>query len=591
MFQQRFSLALLIFLLVSLSGVPQTGLAQPVRERYFPQTGYTLADPFLQFWENTPNALYVLGYPISRPFMEESFTQPGQEYQVQYFERAVLEKHPEHRQPDNQPLVQGRLLGRLLVEGRENERPFQPVPDPGDGSWFPETGHTLRDSPAPFRTFFALHGGLQTFGYPLSEPFEETSQDDGKTYLVQYFERQRMEWHPNLPDTNHEVMLGLLGKELHAQRHAEREAFNTPLAAEENRPKPFIYGYNAMLYHDMAEWQDRKRVLQLASESGVYWIRQHVSWKDLHKQNGDISWGELDELVADVHEAGMNLLLVVVQAPWWATPNGMNGLPTREHFATFADFMGQMADRYQGKVQAYEIWNEQNLACQNGGDCSRSGGIGGRVISPDHYVDMLYEAYYAIKKNDINAIVVSGATASSEMNDPDYAISDTAFLQAMITNPRFRADVIGVHPGDRNNPPDTFWPDNPGPGPGWQQSREFYFRRIEDLRQVMVENGKGNMQMWITEFGWATTNITPGFEYGNQNTFEEQANWIVRAFEKGRYEYAPWVGAMFVWNLNFAISWKGAHNHELHEQASYSVLNGDWTPRPAWYAIREMPKN
>ena len=131
MFQQRFSLALLILLLISLTNVAQTGLAQPARERYFPQTGYTLAAPFLQFWENTPNALYVLGYPISRPFMEESFTQPGQQYQVQYFERAVLEKHPpEYHHPENQPLVQGRLLGRLLVEGRENERPFQPVPDP-----------------------------------------------------------------------------------------------------------------------------------------------------------------------------------------------------------------------------------------------------------------------------------------------------------------------------------------------------------------------------------------------------------------------------------------------------------------------------
>lgn len=352
----------------------------------------------------------------------------------------------------------------------------------------------------------------------------------------------------------------------------------------------FIYGYNAMLYHDMEPWQNRKRVLEISKASGVYWIRQQVAWKDLHDESGSISWGELDRIVQDVHSVGMKLLISVVQAPAWATPNGAHGLPDREHFSHFAHFMGQMAARYRGKVQAYEIWNEQNLACQNGGDCTRDNGTGGRVTSADHYVDMLLVAYDAIKANDPDAIVVSGATASTETNHPDYGMSDLTFMREMLTNPKFRADAIGAHPGNHNNPPDTLWPDNPGREPGWQDSREFYFRRIEDVWAVIEECGKSHLPIWVTEFGWATPNTSKGFEYGNQNTFEQQAEWIVQAFEKAHYEYAPNVQAMFLWNLNFSVAWKGAHNDETHEQASFSIINGDWSPRPAWYAIRAMPK-
>jgi hypothetical protein len=68
---------------------------------------------------------------------------------------------------------------------------------------FPETGHTVSGA---FQTFWQQHGGLATFGYPLTEAFEE----DGRT--VQYFERQRFELHPeNAAPWN--VLLGLLGSE------------------------------------------------------------------------------------------------------------------------------------------------------------------------------------------------------------------------------------------------------------------------------------------------------------------------------------------------------------------------------------------
>jgi hypothetical protein len=51
------------------------------------------------------------------------------------------------------------------------------------------------------------------------------------------------------------------------------------------------------------------------------------------------------------------------------------------------------------------------------------------------------------------------------------------------------------------------------------------------------------------------------------------------------------MGAMFLWNLNFSIPWAQYEGNPLHEQASFSVLNGDWSPRPAWFAIQSIDKS
>ncbi len=600
MFRRAFVVFMLMALTAGLIAVPSPGAAQngvpdtfpPYQVRYFAETGHSAVNYFLEKWKNTPNALFVYGYPISQPFIEESFTEPGKFYRVQYFERAILEEHPEnYSQGNKQFYILGRLMGNKLAQGRGNEGPFQPVGNPGDGSWDDVTQHTLSNSPAPFRNFWLNNGGIEVFGRPISEQFQEVNQADGNTYWVQYFERQRMEWHPDIADPQYQILLGLLGNEYRDANHGGNDSFRSR-PADQSMPRPFIYGFNAHLYGDGTAWQDRNRVLTLSKNAGVNWIRQQIAWSDMHDASGQIFWGELDRIVNDASNANVNLLISVVRSPSWATSNGANGLPAREHFGTFASFMGQMAARYQGRVQAYQIWNEQNRACENGGDCSRDGGVGGRVVDAAYYVDMLAEAYNAIKASDPYAIVVSGAPTSTETNRADIAISDVEFQRQMFTNQKFRdhVDAIAVHPGGQYNPPDAMWPENPGPGPQWQNSREFYFRRVEDIRAMMVQNGMADRQVWMTEFGWATANNTPGYEYGNSISYDLQAQYIARALEKGRYEYAPWMGAMFVWNLNFAVPWRIAGGNELHEQASFGVLNGDWSPRPAYNVIQSIPK-
>ena len=125
---------------------------------------------------------------------------------MQYFERARFEYHPEAPDPYK---VQLGLIGQEIhgVEGRTN---------PAAGlRYFQETGHGVPDK---FLQYWLNNNGVAVFGYPISEPRNEVSLTDGKTYAVQYFQRARFEYHPELPP-GQDVLLGLLGKQLYQQKY------------------------------------------------------------------------------------------------------------------------------------------------------------------------------------------------------------------------------------------------------------------------------------------------------------------------------------------------------------------------------------
>jgi len=343
--------------------------------------------------------------------------------------------------------------------------------------------------------------------------------------------------------------------------------------------EPFAYGFNAMLYYT-----DSARAAKVAAGAGFGWMRQQVFWKAHQREDRSIIWQELDKIVDDVHKAGMKLLLCVVMAPEWATGvPGKSGFPDAAHRGDYAAFVAAIAKRYGDKVAAFEIWNEMNLASENDD----------RPVPPtSDYVDLLVQAYDAIKAVNPKALVLSGGAGPTEWHGGrDVAFSDILFFREMFADPRFwsHTDVVGVHVFGYANPPESMWPETPGPYPDWRDSREFYFRRVEDVRAEMVRAGHGEKQLWMTEVGWATINNTPMHEFGANVTFEQQADYLTRAFNMARTTYSPWLGAMFVWNLNFAVTWQGAGN-PMHEQASYGVLNPDWSPRPAYNALKAMPK-
>ncbi len=84
-------------------------------------------------------------------------------------------------------------------------QPAQPTTAKAGCTYFAATGHNLC---AGFQAYWNKFGGLNIFGMPITEEFQE----NGVT--VQYFERARFEWHPGAWPSHFDVLLGLLGDEV-----------------------------------------------------------------------------------------------------------------------------------------------------------------------------------------------------------------------------------------------------------------------------------------------------------------------------------------------------------------------------------------
>lgn len=166
--------------------------AQTPASQYFPQTGHTVQGDFLRFF-NTRGGLEIFGYPLTEGFIENGRW-------VQYFQKARMEAHPEN--PDQRQVELG-LLGTQLGYG-EPSIPAGEIPPANDPNrrYYSETGHTIVYA---FLDYFDTHGGLDILGYPITE----FKLENGR--YVQYLQRARMEWHPELP-SDQRVQLGKLGE-------------------------------------------------------------------------------------------------------------------------------------------------------------------------------------------------------------------------------------------------------------------------------------------------------------------------------------------------------------------------------------------
>jgi hypothetical protein len=192
---------MLLVLLLLLAGFAAAApAAAQSNERCFEETGYCISGPIRAYWEGN-GGLPVFGYPITEQRVE---TVEDRTIPVQWFERDRLEIQ------NDGTVTAGRLGARYLeLTGRPwTTLPQVPAAPPGC-VYFEQTQHSLCP---PFLAYWQQNGGLERFGYPITERQQETIE--GWTGDVQYFERRRMEHHIENAGTPYEVLLGLLGRDV-----------------------------------------------------------------------------------------------------------------------------------------------------------------------------------------------------------------------------------------------------------------------------------------------------------------------------------------------------------------------------------------
>ncbi len=300
-------------------------------------------------------------------------------------------------------------------------------------------------------------------------------------------------------------------------------------------------------------------------------VKQTFAWDDIEPQRDVWSIDRADALLTELEHRDLKVIARLSDAPEWAHP----ALGTRggsfidappDDFADYAKFCGVLADRYKGRIAAYQVWNEPNLSREWGGRSPDAAG----------YVGLLKACSDAIRAADPAAIIISAGLAPTGTYD-DSAHPDDVYLQALYdAGFQHYVDAVGMHAPGYSAP-------EVAPEDGPDGRHYFTFRHVEDLRRIMVANGDAAHQVALLEVGWTTDQQNPDYSWFAVDE-PTQARNLVAAYEYAAEHWRPWVGLMSAIYIADPV-WTPAN-----EEWWWAITTPSGYTRQAYIDLANMPK-
>ena len=322
--------------------------------------------------------------------------------------------------------------------------------------------------------------------------------------------------------------------------------------------QPFAYGV-------IVDTTDA-RGMRMAREAGFTHAKMMLRWEAVEPSPGNYVWkqtkeNDFDNIMKPARNEGMLMIVRVDGVPGWA-----GGSPAGAYLDAVRRFYEEAARYGHGTVVGYEILNEPNLDREWGG-----------APDPGGYTAFMRAAYEGIKAGDPGALVIGGGPAPGTGSHPGATIEDVDFLNGMYdAGAAGVMDALSVHNYGGNTPPEL----DPA-------ECTICFRRAEVYREVMVQRGDGGKPIWLTEWGYL---MDAGQHMGQYDwmkvSAENQADYLVRAH---RYALAnwPWLAGSLLYNIDGATS-PYQNYGGFDAKAWFSILNADYSPRPAYHALQTI---
>ena len=284
-----------------------------------------------------------------------------------------------------------------------------------------------------------------------------------------------------------------------------------PSADPSSRGQPPLDPMFGMSGHLM--WHDVPRAiaqLDMLRDDGLGVVRFDVAWRGLEPERGRYAFlDKLDPIVDAAVERGIRLVISVAETPRWAN-GGASAWDPPDDPADYAAFVGMLAGRYAGRVEAWEVWNEPNIKL-----------FWRPNPEPVRYARLLIAAAAAIRAANPAATVVGGS----------IAFGDVDFVRALYANgARGSFDALSVHPYTLKQAPDD-------------ESDRYtsLTATLDDMHQVMADAGDGDTPIWITELGWAVVGL-------NSVSAAKRPGHLARSVEL--IVQRPWVEVVTVYTID-----------------------------------------
>jgi hypothetical protein len=167
-----------------------------------------------------------------------------------------------------------------------------------------------------------------------------------------------------------------------------------------------------------------------ARASGQNALRVLLDWSRVEPQKGQFHWSSVDALVTGASSAGMTVIGVLAYTPLWASiatgadrqdARVWSRMPAR-HASEWGAFAGRAAQRYRGRIAAWQIWTPLSLTSFRG--------------TTRDYVELLAAAHAQIKRADPNARVIASVPVGL----------DLAFVRHLLAEHGHRLDGVSIPP-------------------------------------------------------------------------------------------------------------------------------------------------
>lgn len=317
------------------------------------------------------------------------------------------------------------------------------------------------------------------------------------------------------------------------------------------------------------------------NQMGFSHIRQKFAWEDIEPRQvatddpGRYIWAQADAMMADIEAKNIEVVARLGSPPAWAVVADSYYRYPEPPFdmERLIDYCAAVAERYKGRIYAYQIWNEPNLERE----------WGNHSPSPEAYTQLLKACATAIRQADPDTIIVSAGLAPTETRTEDVMPHDE-FLWKMYAagaSPYF--DVLGVHAPGYRSPPEADPRTLPNGDRPWMS-----FRHVEYFRAIMIANGDTHKQIAITEMGWTIDQINPAYSWFAV-TPEQQGDYLARAYQYAAENWRPWVGLM-VTIYYPDPGWTPEDEQYWWAIGTVAPLPFGLDGRPAWPALNGIDK-
>lgn len=271
-------------------------------------------------------------------------------------------------------------------------------------------------------------------------------------------------------------------------------------------------------------------------------VRVMIPWAGVEPIQGRLNWANVDKVVDAAVAKNIPVMGFINSTPGWAVgPGGrpLSGRPASP--AVYGDFAAKVAQRYAGKISAYEIWNEPNAVT-----------FYTPAPDPAGYTDLLKAAYPKIKAVDPSVTVIGGVLGAV-VDFGNITINPVRFLDGMYdAGAKEFFDAISFHP--------------------YHYSLKFSegmslanspVNQLIQMRQVMVANGDSAKKIWGTEYGQPTSKVSEA----------DQAAFIKDILTT--WQELPYAGPLLIYST------RDRQTGSADVQDTFGVYRTDWTPKPA----------